>query len=95
MFDKKNFGISIEKRNIFFYLHHRVIMEKWHTLQLKVKKELNGSNDKNQCLYVLYQNELITLLTDTTIYIKCRCCRFGSILVVVSELTEILLIRHI
>lgn len=68
MFDKKNFGISIEKRNIFFYLHHRVIMEKWHTLQLKVKKELNGSNDKNQCLYVLYQNELITLLTDTTIY---------------------------
>ena len=37
------------------------------------KKKLNGSNDKNHCLYALYQNELITLLTDTTLYIKCRC----------------------
>ena len=48
------------------------------------KKKLNSSNDKYHCLYVLYQNELITLLTDTTLYIKCRCCRFGSILVIVS-----------
>ena len=73
MFDKKTSEFLLKNVIYIFLFTSQGYDGEMAYIATQGKKKLNSSNDKNHCLYALYQNELITLLTDTTLYIKCRC----------------------